>query len=91
MRCSMQIGRLVSHPCGRRTRNECVSCGKPTCPDHLASSGSARCVRCEGTYEPPEAPVSVSWEEMWDFPAEDVRAFDSRSGGPSDGLHELDS
>ena len=76
MRCRLEIGRLVAHPCGRRARKRCANCQEPRCPDHLEGD---TCTRCTGSWKRPEARMRVDWEEMFSFSEEAVEAFDFHS------------
>lgn len=83
--CQLYIGRLVSHPCGRKTAMLCPSCRRAVCDRHLARPGDPRCGQCAGVYTPPQAPIQVSQEEMFAFAPEEIAAFDAPPGarGPA--------
>jgi hypothetical protein len=74
--CPIYIGRLVSHPCGRKTSRACPACRRPVCERHLAAADDARCVQCAGAYTPPPAPIRVGDEEMFAFTADELAVFD---------------
>lgn len=86
MRCHVRIGKLVSHPCGRKGRTRCVKCSNPACARHVEGG---TCDTCRGV-QPPEATVHVSWDEMFTFTDDEAALFDGR-GRPDDPLRDLDS
>lgn len=84
--CQLHIGRLVSHPCGRKAAASCPACHRAVCDRHLASPGDPRCAQCAGAYTPPQAPIRVSHEEMFAFAPEEIAAFDAPMGAQAPAL-----
>lgn len=89
MRCHVRIGRIVSHPCGRKAPRRCGRCGNPVCDKHHAGKGD--CVVCTGDHVPPPAAASVSLDEMMAFSEDEVAAFDVPYGARAGRLKDLDS
>jgi hypothetical protein len=89
MRCEAPIGQLVRHPCGMLTGDRCPSCRTYTCKRHRTEDG--RCVVCADEHEKKDAPITLTWDELFAFSAEDEALFDERSRGMDDRLHDLDS
>lgn len=88
MRCGLIVGQLVAHPCGRKARVTCSRCRTPTCEQHLSEG---QCLRCAGMYRAPDAPVEVSWQEMFDFTDAELEVFEKRTQSPDQALHRYDS
>lgn len=75
--CQVEVGRLISHPCGQKAKRTCSVCGKRICKRHSDAEGS--CVQCTGEYVPSEALVRVG-REMFDFSEEEVDLFEQSAG-----------
>jgi hypothetical protein len=80
--CQIYIGRLVSHPCGRKTSLHCAACRRAVCNRHI-DPGGVRCAQCAGRYAPPPAPIRVTEEEMFAFSPEEISTFDAPYGPPA--------
>jgi hypothetical protein len=87
-KCTLLVGRLVSHPCSAKSAGHCTKCGGSFCARHLTVRV---CVLCAGTYQVPPAPVRLTFEEMFAFDDGDFETFDQASHGSTDIVTAADS
>jgi len=88
-RCTLRVGRLISHPCGRGKAKPCKKCGKPACGRHRSGG---ECGLCAGTLV--ESTAQIVLEDLgdpMDFAPEVYAAFENRAGAPVDELAGVDS
>jgi hypothetical protein len=80
-RCGMLIGRVISHPCGTKTRKKCASCDRFMCDVHLPPEAQA-CLQCAGTYIPVDGIRQVSMDDMFGLRPDEAAAYERVGGQP---------
>ena len=76
MKCKIQTGTLVSHPCGRKAEYTCTSCKEKVCLRHF-NRQQGKCVCCTGENVPTIGVIQI--DELFAFDEDDYAAFERES------------
>ena len=86
MTCTITIGEVISHPCGRKLAHLCEECNEKVCKLHYDSK-QKKCVVCTGAHKPKKGAIRL--KNLFEFTEDDFDAFGAEQRG--DNLDYLDS